>query len=457
MHTQEAQQIHEASIELLSDPGIRLEHDGIVARLLEAGARPGARAQVVRIPVELIDECLERAPSRLALADRRGKPHEASADSPSLVWSVPGMNIWRNGRYRPFLSSDMADMTRLYNRLDQVDGVFGFSMDDVPAPARDVVGLRIMAQNTTKHIRAFCFTPKGADVMQEMRRVVAPQAWFSVGFTAHGPLRWTHLALSIFERTAGAGIPTTINGEPMAGASGPVTLAGAAAVGNAEILAGLVVNQVLEPGRPCIYNLGLAHVFDMASALAVTGGPENHILADASAAMGRFYDLPSCSWVSTEAHRPGSHAASEKAIGFLAHLQSGVSVVWGVGQLESEISCSPAQAVIDNEVLAYVRRMLRGMEVNAERLAVDVTREVGIGGEYISHPHTLNHWREEILRPGLFPRQTREAWQAQGARDLEAIAEERAEALISETPDDLLPPDVSRELARLEKRFLDSL
>ena len=91
----------------------------------------------------------------------------------------------------------MADMARLYDRLDQVDGVFGFSMEDVLVPARDVVGLRIMAENTTKHIRAFCFTPEGADVMKEMRGVVGDAPWFSVGFTAHGPLRWTNLALSI--------------------------------------------------------------------------------------------------------------------------------------------------------------------------------------------------------------------------------------------------------------------
>ena len=83
-----------------------------------------------------------------------------------------------------------------------------------------------------------------------------------------------------------------------------MTLAGSAAVGNAEILAGIVVNQVLEPGRPLIYNLGLAHVFDMRTSIAVTGGPENALLAQASAAMGRFYGLPSCSWMCTEAMLP---------------------------------------------------------------------------------------------------------------------------------------------------------
>ena len=108
--------------------------------------------------------------------------------------------------------------------------------------------------------------------MVEMKKVVGDFPWFSVGFTAHGPLRWTNLALEIYRHTAGHGIPATVNGEPMAGVSGPVTLAGAAAVGNAEILAGIVVNQILEPGRPVIFNLGLAHVFDMRTAIAVTGG-----------------------------------------------------------------------------------------------------------------------------------------------------------------------------------------
>ena len=94
------------------------------------------------------------------------------------------------------------------------------------------------------------------------------------------------------------GQPVTVNGEPMAGTSGPITLAGSAAVGNAEILAGLVVNQLLEPGRPSIYNLGLAHVFDMRTAIAVTGAPENALFACLSGLMGRFYQLPSASWLS---------------------------------------------------------------------------------------------------------------------------------------------------------------
>jgi trimethylamine--corrinoid protein Co-methyltransferase len=243
----------------------------------------------------------------------------------------------------------------------------------------------------------------------------------------------------------------------MAGVSAPVTLAGAAAVGNAEILAGLVVNQVLEPGRPCIYNLGLAHVFDMRTAIAVTGGPENHLLADISAALGRLYNLPSCSWVSTESMVPDSQAAMEKSIGWFAHARSGVSLIWGVGQLESELTISPAQAVIDNEALAYVRRYQRGVRAGQDDLAVDVAREVGIAGEFLSHEHTLAHFRQEIFEPNILCRVKREAWSAAGAKPLGQAAEEQADALIAAPRTPCLAEDQAKALREIEDSFLQSL
>jgi trimethylamine--corrinoid protein Co-methyltransferase len=442
---------------MLSNPGVRIEHDTIVDMLRKAGARVGRNSQVVCFPQELVMECVERAPSEVNFANRRQERRIAASEGKSQIWSVPGMNILRHGKHRPFIMSDMAEMARLVERLPEVDGVFGMAMDDVPPRARDVVGLRIMAENTTKHIRVLCFTPEGADVIREMRTVVDDSPWFSVGFTAHGPLRWTHLALEIFARTARAGIPVTINGEPMAGVSGPVTLAGAAAVGNAEILAGLVVNQLLEPGRPCIYNLGLAHIFDMRTAIAVTGAPENHLLANISAAMGRFYNLPSCSWVSTESMCPDSQAALEKSIGFFTHLQSGVSLIWGVGQLESEMTISPAQAVIDNEILAYVRRFLRGVEVTEERLAVDVTRDVGISGDYLTEEHTLKYFRTEFFEPSILFREKRSAWEAAGSKPLQEVAEAKADEMIAEPLPSTLTDEKITTLREMEKSFLKKI
>jgi trimethylamine--corrinoid protein Co-methyltransferase len=452
-----AARIHEAALDLLDDPGVRIEHDELLGRLLSHGAKEGREAAVARIPREMVEECLAACPKSVVLAGRKDRRSVLTCRSEPVFWSAPGMNLYRNGENRPFTSSDMADMARLLDQLSEVQTVFGMALHDIPPPARDVVGLRVMAENTSKHIRVLCFSPRSMDVMAEMKDIVGPEPWFSIGFTAHGPLRWTRLALEIFRRTAGRGIPTTVNGEPMAGTSGPVTLAGSAAVGNAEILAGIVVNQVLEPGRPCIYNLGLAHVFDMKTAIAVTGGPENALFASLSALMGRFYGLPSASWVSTEAMCPDSQAALEKMFGFHTHLEERVSAIWGVGQLESEMTLSPAQAVMDNEMIQFARRHRQGFEVTPDSLAVEVTRSVGIAGSFLGHDHTLRNYRRELFEPAVLFRKRRAQWDKDGRKRLDQRAEELASELMSRPADPGLSQDQLSALDAVVGRYLKEL
>jgi trimethylamine--corrinoid protein Co-methyltransferase len=420
---------------------------------LKRGARPGTRNDSVRLPTELIAEALAQCPKQFDLTDRSGAPTRLSAVSEPVFWSCPGMFLHRSGEHRLFTSRDMAAMSRLLHHLDHVQAVFGMSLDDVPPPARDVVGLQVMAKNTSKHLRVLCFSPEGAEALTRMKPVVGKHPWFSVGFTAHGPLRWTGLALEIFRKTAGHGIPVSVNGEPMAGASGPATLAGAAAVGNAEILAGLVVNQLLEPGRSCIYNLGLAHIFDMRAAVAVTGGPENALLAQISARMGRYYDLPSASWVSTEALSPDGQAALEKMFGFHSHMESGVNCIWGVGQLESELAISPEQAVIDNEMISFALRYRRGFTTSADALAVEVTRAVGIAGSFLDQEHTAAHCRSEFFMPNVLFRGRRAA-DAGGTDHLKKRAEEIAAAEMAKPPENGLSADQARALDTIAADFL---
>ncbi|MBI2192219.1 MAG: trimethylamine methyltransferase family protein [Planctomycetes bacterium] len=450
----QATRIHEASLLLLENPGIRIEHEDLYNDLIRRGARPGRSALVARIPRAMAGDYLALCPPAVTLTDRKGSPTVLTSHSEPVFWSAPGLNLYQNGEHRRFRSEDMACWARLLDHLPSVHAVFGVALDDVPPPARDVAGLRTMAKNSSKHLRVLFFSPDSAEVLLDMKQVVGPHPWFSIGFTAHGPLRWTRLALDVFRRTAGHGIPATINGEPMAGASAPVTLAGTAAVGNAEILAGLVVNQMLEPGRPCIYNFGLAHVFDMKTAIAVTGGPENALLAHLSALMGRFYDLPSASWVSTEAMSPDSQAALEKTFGFQAHAASGMSCIWGVGQLESELTLSPAQAVIDDEIIAYTRRYRRGVPVDAETLALEVTQSVGIAGCFLDHEHTLAHFRQELFEPRLLYRKRRDAWNAEGSKSLSERAEKRAEELMRLPVETELTGDQVKALDHLSERYL---
>ena len=277
---------------------------------------------------------------------------------------------------------------------------------------------------------------------------------FSMGFTAHGHLRWTNLALDVYFRSAGHGIPVMVNGEPMAGGTSPVTLAGALTVGNAEIIGGIVLNQVVEPGRPCVHNLGFAHVMDMRTGVAVTGAPENCLLACAGAQLAAFYNLPSASWISSDAMVADSQSAIEKTMAAVTHAANGVGVIWGAGTLESELSLSFAQLVIDDEIIGQVKRLLRGIRVDEETIAQELIGQIGPCGSFLATEHTMAHFRQEIYKTGLFCRVQREKWEDQGALTLQDAADKRAEELIAAA----LPPQISaeqkRELEKIEKRFI---
>jgi trimethylamine--corrinoid protein Co-methyltransferase len=448
VRVEDVERLHEASLRILDEVGVRLEHDAIVERVLAAGARPGRGPHDVRLPPEMVREYVALAPRNVDLAARDGTVTTLSAGSETVFWTTPVLYLWTGTERRPITSEDLRAIARLSDRLAAVQGVMGVAMADVPPLHRDFVGLRVIAEGTRKHARVLCFSPRGMEALVRMKPVF-PGPWFSIGFTAHGPLRWTNLALEIFARSAGHGIPVTVNGEPMAGASAPVTLAGAFAVGNAEILAGIVVNQLLEPGRPVVYNLGLGHVFDMRRATAVTGGPENALYARASGALGRFYGLPSASWVSTESVFEDEQAALETMFGLVTHVQEGVSLVWGLGQLESEMTLSLAQLVIDDEMVAYVRRHRRGLVVDETSLALDVVRDVGIAGSYLETDHTFAHHRHELFSPRLLNRRPRNACPG----PLHEVASARARELLAEGAAPSLTEEDGKALLAVERAF----
>lgn len=198
-----------------------------------------------------------------------------------------------------------------------------------------------------------------------------------------------------------------------------------------------------------IYNLGLAHTFDMKFATAVTGGPENALLAHASAEMGRFYSIPSSSWVSTESLFDDPQASAEKMFGFQTHMTSAVNLIWGIGQLESEKTISLAQMVIDNELIDYARRYQRGFEVDGKSLSFELIRETGIGGSFLESADTLENFRRELWIPGLLNRRVRDV----DSQPLQEVARSRALAMLQEDVEPKIEPDQLTELVRIEKAF----
>jgi trimethylamine--corrinoid protein Co-methyltransferase len=236
-----------------------------------------------------------------------------------------------------------------------------------------------------------------------------------------------------------------------------VTLAGCLVLANADALSGIVIAQLLERGRPLIYNLGFAHVLDMSTSIALTGAPENALLQSAGAELARFHRLPSASWMSTESMVPDAQAAAEKTMTGLAHAAHGVNIVWGAGNLESTLSMSAEMLVIDDEIIGAIRRYVRGIAVTDETLALDVIREVGHAADFLSTEHTLRHFREEIRHSKLPTRSKRDRWEREGGRTIEERAAARVAEILAAPAAPSVTDAEAKELARIADAFQAAL
>ncbi len=457
----DCERIHEAALDVLETTGVQVDDAEVRALLLEAGAAECGEA--VRIPRKLVEWALRQAPKTIRIADRAGNTWQAGPDGGTLVLTGNALYINR-GRVREDLkSSDLAELARIVDACRNIHGMVGTTVSDFPPASRDFVGFRIMAENTAKHLRPCIYTPNGARLVMEMAQVLLDgtslreRPIVSTGFSILSPLHWSALALGVYKSTAGLGVPAMINSEPLAGATAPVTLAGCLVIGDADTLSGLVINQLLEAGRPCVYNIGFAHVIDMASTLALTGAPENALLQAAGADLAHFHGLPSASWMSTEATTFDHQAAFEKMMTGFAHAAAGVNLIWGAGNLESTLAMSPDALVGDDEIAGYFLRYQRGFPIDEENLAVDLIKEVGHHADYLTASHTMEHYRDVLSRPILASRRQRKVWEEKGARTFEESVRERVQRILAEPRKDYLDAVQQKELRRIQDAGLAAL
>jgi trimethylamine--corrinoid protein Co-methyltransferase len=455
--------IHEASLDLLETVGVKVDHPELVRRLCAAGAEGGADQHTVCLPRALVGQCVKSAPRNLRLADRRGGLAEVGADGGTVFWGGNAMYLARGRERTEITSADLAQITRVNDALPHVQGVVGANLADYPPVVRDFVGFRLLAENSTKHLRPVIFSPDGPIAIMEMAEALSEGASLaerpivSLGYSIVSPFHWSRTALDLFLRTSGFGIPMMVNSEPLAGGTAPVTLAGLLVQANAEALSGIAILQVLEPGRPCVFNLGFAHMLDMRAALATSGAVQDGLIAAAGAEIARYHGLPSASWISSDNPICDAQSALEKALTAMLHARAGVNIIWGIGQLETELTLSLEQAVIDDEMAAQLLRAQRGIEVTDDTLALDVIRECVASGDFLRRDHTLAHFREELVAGDLTAPQRRGEWLAAGGLDLVERAARKVEEILRQPHEPCVDPDQAARLREIERKWLARL
>jgi trimethylamine--corrinoid protein Co-methyltransferase len=329
------------------------------------------------------------------------------------------------------------------------------SAQDTPVKTRGLREIQAIWENSTKHVQTeSIYNTREARTAIEMAALIAggrealhAKPVLSLMQCTASPLGHDGGSLDAALLAAEAGIPTGFMTMAACLTTGPATLAGNLVVGNAEVIAGTALLQLAFPGAPVFYAAAQT-ASDLRTGAYTGGGPEDFLFGGATNALADFYNIPlSMGSFATGAKEPNWQAGIENSLSTLMAGASMADMLLGAGFLHGSRIWSYAEMLMDCEIFSIIRKIMEGIVVDAESLAMDAIAAVGPAGTFLSQPHTRRHMRE-IFVPHFMDRRPYSDWEAKrdDGRDW-ALAEARQ--LLAEHRPEPLDAALSSELDRM--------
>ena len=441
--------IHEASLHILENIGIAGPTRAWADRVVAAG---GTLTESGRLcfPRSLVEDCIAKAARNFTMFGREERHDvQMSGNKTYFAGSTAAIQILDpvTGEYRHSTLKVNYDMIRLSDALDNVHFV------QRPIVARELDDSHTLDLNTaysstaatTKHIITTFFQPKtlkeaitlydysaggsGDGTLFRKRPFASTSAAIVVS-----PLRFAADSCVLADVAVNEGIPLKVASVPQSGATGPVTLAGTLAMGNAEVLAGFVALNLLKPGCELVYGLW-PFVSDLRSGAFVGGGGEMGLLAAGTTQLARFYDLPnSIAAGITSSKEVDVQSGWERGyLTLMAGLAGANMIKMAMGGLADNVSFSPLAMVMDESMLSGVLRSVRGIEVTDDTLALDDIETAAHGpGHFLGETRTLELMEKEYVYPDLADRNTVNDWLLDGSQSARSRAAEKMNRILAE-------------------------
>jgi len=458
------EEIHSATLEVLEQVGLRTASQRILEVFDKGGAEIDHKDARIWIPEHLVEESLARAPKQVVICGRDPRNDILLEDS-RVYYGFGGtpttfIRDVETGESRRPTKKDFADATRLGDALPNMSFLMSIAgAYDVPYEVEYEHEWQMLFNNTEKPIVYSAPSAYSARKVLEMASAIAggidelkKRPIMCLYSETICPLSIAAANENIIE-FAKAGVPITEGPVPMVGATGPGTLTGSLVIANTENLTALTLSQLVNPGTPFIY-AGWVGVMDPMAGRMAYGAPEFAMGTGVlNAQMAEFYGLPTFGFAGpSDSKLPDAQAGAEAMQMALMNGLAGVNLCHDCGYLAGGSVGSMEMAVICDDVLGNVLRIIRGAEVSDETLAVDVIREVGPEGNFLGHKHTLRHIREELHIPSIFDRNPEAAWVKAGSKPLHQAAKEKAQKILKEHHPQPLPPTTQTQLTQIVKQ-----
>lgn len=414
--------IHRGAMRILSEVGIRFLNDEALALFRQAGAR--IEGHQVRMDAEFVMEMVGRAPAAFTLTPRnpeRALPVGGRSLLFGSVGSPPGYWDLETGRVAGFMEG-FRSLVKLTQHFDCIHFSGGYPVEpaDVPAPLRHLDCLHEMLTLTDKVVHAYALGREPVEDAMEMVRIAAglsPEAFRAgprmfANINSVSPLKHDQPMIDGALRMARAGQAVVVTPYTLAGATAPVTMAGAVALSLAEALSAVALLQYAAPGAPCVLG-SFTPAVDMRTGAPAFGTPGSMRATQMAGQMARFYGLPLRASGACTASLPDGQSMWESCNSLWAAVQAGGHMVYhAAGWLEGGLAASPEKFVMDCEVLRAIGRYMdpAAWATTAEDIAVGTIAEVGPDGQYAGHRHTQE--RAPARHPG---EGGPDAWRQDGA------------------------------------------
>ena len=462
LNKDEVSQIHQAALEVLNNPGVKIQHEEALDIFKQAGAEIEETEQIAHIPSELVEFAINHAPRFMTIFGRNPEYDLKSGTGAVHFSSGHGATFVKDfdtGERRPAVKKDLETVVRLHDALENTRLIFPeIYPQDVPAQALDRHISQALLCNTEKPVVATAYDGKAARDLIRMGTAIAGseealrrKPTFTVSLGVISPLLFERDRVDVLLEICRSGHPFQVYTIPSAGGTSPATLAGTLVITVAELLAGLVLTQLVKPGVP-VRLMAYPSIIDQRYGSFTFASPEKVLMAAAMAQMFKYYMLPhAVHGATTRANVLDAQAGYETGIFNMFTALSGSEMIIECtsSALEDTVLSVYEQAVIGNEICNMVYRILRGIEVNPETLAVDVIRETGPGGQFLTHNHTFEHFKFENWDAKLSNRMARDEWMESGSLDIAAKAREEVKRILATHHPKPLEADVQRKLQQI--------